>query len=58
MRVGAVWWLYFASFIRTHKGNPMVLGSGTTGTYTCSNARRKLGCKNIQGIRRESLEKQ
>jgi site-specific DNA recombinase len=39
-------------------GNPMVLGSGTTGTYTCSNARRKLGCKNIQGIRRESLEKQ
>jgi site-specific DNA recombinase len=38
-------------------GNPMVLGSGTTGTYTCSNARRKLGCKNTQGIRRESLER-
>lgn len=39
-------------------GNPMVLGSGTTGTYTCSNARRKLGCKNTQGVRRGGLETQ
>jgi hypothetical protein len=34
------------------------LGSGTRGTYTCSNARRKLGCKNTQGIRREALERE
>jgi hypothetical protein len=39
-------------------GKPMVLGSGTRGTYKCSNARRRLGCKNTRGIERGGLERQ
>jgi hypothetical protein len=34
----------------------MVLTNGARGSYKCSSARRKTGCKNNQNIRRESLE--